>query len=63
MVSELKEILNRSRSLDGNAGVRNKVAGHHDDKSSSISPEDALKEMKKLQMESVEVWSVYSIGT
>ena len=55
MVAELKDILGRSKSCDAGSGIRNKIAGHHDDRSSSISPEDALSEMKKLQLESVEV--------
>ena len=57
IVAELKDILNRSQMLksDGSGGIGNKMGGHHDNRSSSISPEDALSEMKKLQLESVEV--------
>ena len=58
IVAELKDILNRSQVLksDGSGGVGNKTASHHNNRSSSISPEDALlSEMKKLQLESVEV--------
>ena len=61
MVAELKDILGRSRSCDAGTGTRIKVAGHHDDRSSSISPKDALSEMKKLQQESVEVCSTYNV--
>ena len=61
MVAELKDILGRSKSCDAGSGIRNKMAGHHDDRSSSISPEDALSEMKKLQQETVEVCSVYNV--
>lgn len=57
VVSELKDILNRSQILksDPSGGIGNKITSHHDNRSSSISPEDALSEMKKLQLESVEV--------
>ena len=61
MVAELKEILNRSKSLDVSSGIRNNMTGRHNDISSSISPEDALSEMKKLQLESVEVCSMYNV--
>ena len=53
MVTELREILNRSKSADASSGAQNKLV--HDNRSSSITAEDALSEMKKLQMESVEV--------
>ena len=53
MMTELREILNRSKSSDASSGAQSKMV--HDNRLSSITPEDALSEVKKLQMESVEV--------
>lgn len=58
IVAELKDVLSRThlvKSSDAGADVGSKTASYHDDRSLSISPEDALSEVKKLQQESVEV--------
>lgn len=66
IVSELRDILSHSSPsrVMKSSSIENKMADHHSDmsRSSSISPEDALSEMKKLQLEAVvEVSCMYNV--